>query len=376
MRAIVVGAGIMGLSTAWALSRRGCSAVVVEQHQVPNPLGSSVDQHRLIRYSYGAQASYTAMVADAYAAWDRLWADLGRSLYVDTGTLCIGAEGHGWLNDSAATLERRGDAVEWLSQTDLARRFPLLRLDPRDRAFLLPSGGVLLATGIVEALARYLPVAGVAIRAGSAAVSVDPERATVTLDNGEILSGDHVVVAAGPWVGRLLPELAGRVTPSRQVLTYLYPPPDQALAWSRMPMVLDIDPAFGFYLVPPVGGTLMKVGDHSFSLTGDPDRDRQVADAETASLLEGCARRLAGFDRYRPGEAKSCFYTVEAEERFVVEPIGAAGWVMTGFSGHGFKFGALMGEAVAETLTGDRSPTALPRWAAGHDPQAPEGPTA
>ena len=49
MKVTVVGAGIMGLSAAWALSRRGHDVTVLDQGPVPNPRGASVDQHRLIR---------------------------------------------------------------------------------------------------------------------------------------------------------------------------------------------------------------------------------------------------------------------------------------------------------------------------------------
>jgi len=39
--------------------------------------------------------------------------------------------------------------------------------------------------------------------------------------------------------------------------------------------------------------------------------------------------------------------------------------VLSGFSGHGFKFGALIGERVADALAGRIDPQALTRWAAG-----------
>ena len=367
MRVTVVGAGIMGLCTAWALKRRGHLVSVIEQHGVPNPLGSSVDQHRLIRHAYGARAGYSAMVRQAFPAWDRLWADLGRSHFVETGTLCIGAGGQSWLNDSAETLSRDSIELEWLNRETIEKRFPLVHFRDGDQAFWLPSGGVLMAATIIESLARHLISHGVPIRTKSTATAIDPNRATVRLADGREVEADHLVVAAGPWVGRLLTGMAQRVTPSRQLVAYLEPPADQVLAWSRMPMVLDIDPAFGFYLVPPVGGTRMKVSDHSFTLTGDPDRDREASMDEAKTLLEGCQVRLTGFDRHRVGEVKNCFYTVETEERFIVEPIGNAAWVMTGFSGHGFKFGPLMGEAMAEALEGERMPSALGRWAAGYE---------
>ena len=74
--------------------------------------------------------------------------------------------------------------------------------------------------------------------------------------------------------------------------------------------------------------------------------------------------RLAGFERYRVLSARTCFYSIAEDERFVVEPIERA-WVLAGFSGHGFKFGAVVGEMLARTVAGDLVPAALTDWAAG-----------
>ncbi|HET8726276.1 MAG TPA: FAD-dependent oxidoreductase [Alphaproteobacteria bacterium] len=369
MRVTVIGAGIMGLSTAWALHRRGHSVTVVEQYAVPNPLGSSVDQHRLIRYAYGAMAGYAAMVAPAYAAWDRVWADLGETLYVETGTLAIGTERHRWLNDSATVLEQAGTPVEFLDMDDLGRRFPLIDTSGLDRAFHLPTGGILLAGKIVKSLARHLTRQGVAILSHTTAKNIDPETARVELADGRTLEADRLVVAAGPWVRRLLPDFGTRVTPSRQVVCYLKPPAAQAAAWAAMPMVLDIDPKRGFYLVPPVAGTGMKIGDHTFTLTGDPDRDREAEKGEAEALVAACRGRFADFSGFGIEGGETCFYTVEKDEKFIVESVGAAGWVMTGFSGHGFKFGPLLGEAMVGALEGTRDAWELTHWAAGEGVQ-------
>jgi glycine/D-amino acid oxidase-like deaminating enzyme len=45
---------------------------------------------------------------------------------------------------------------------------------------------------------------------------------------------------------------------------------------------------------------------------------------------------------------------------------------MSGFTGHGFKFGALLGLAAAAALDDDKLLAALPGWAAGEAPP-PQG---
>lgn len=64
----MVGGGIMGLCSAWALARDGWVVELVEQDPIPNPRGSSVDRHRLIRHAYGDQRGYMRMVDAAHDA--------------------------------------------------------------------------------------------------------------------------------------------------------------------------------------------------------------------------------------------------------------------------------------------------------------------
>ena len=76
LKIIIIGGGIMGLCSAWALRRAGHQVALYEQGPIPNPLGSSFDQHRLIRYTYGAMTGYARMVARGLC---RLAAAVGRS---------------------------------------------------------------------------------------------------------------------------------------------------------------------------------------------------------------------------------------------------------------------------------------------------------
>lgn len=365
MRVTIVGAGIMGLSAAWALARAGHDVRIFEQAKIPNPLGSSVDQHRLIRHPYGAERGYTRMIGAAYDAWETLWRDLGEKHYAATGTLVLETSVGNWGEDSAASLAAEGIAFRRLTAADVAREFPLV--DPANIRFglYLDTGGVLFADRIVASLARWLDGRGVRIATETRVRDIDPERRRVTLADGTAVDADVLVVAAGPWVRRLVPALASRVTPSRQVVAYLAPPADLAEAWQRHPMILDIDPNSGFYLVPPRAGTGLKVGNHGFTLIGDPDRDRTVGEDEARAIAGLCAPRLRDFSRYRLAEAKTCFYDVEPQEHFIVETFARSAWVMSGFSGHGFKFGPVVGRELARAIAGERDACSLTAWAAG-----------
>ena len=338
MRILIVGGGIYGLCAAWAMRRAGHEVVVFEQGTVGNAAGSSGDSHRLIRYAYAETPAYMRMVGEAYAAWQRLWGDLGVRLQIETGTLALGQRGTNWCASSQALLEGDGHAVEPLDRAALARRFPLIDPTGVEQAFYLPTGGALLADGSIE-------------------------------------RGDMVLVCAGPWVAGLAPDMAALVTPSRQVVVYLQPPADLADAWARHPMLLDIGDGIGFYLVPPVvapdlpgipgGGTGLKIGDHSFTLSGDPDRDRQALAGEADAILAQCASRLRDFARFGLGEIKTCFYTVEKREHFVARRLGGAGWVLSCCSGHGFKFASVIGEGFAAMLAGRRAEAEFAGWVGG-----------
>jgi glycine/D-amino acid oxidase-like deaminating enzyme len=372
MKAIIVGGGIMGLATAWALARAGHEVELLEQGPLPNPLASSMDDHRLIRHPYGDHRGYARMIDDAYAAWDLLWGDLGQRFYAPTGTLALTGNGETWAARSAAVLAELGKPMTELRLAELSRRFPQLDTKGVERAFWIDTGGELFAQDIVAALTRHLAQKpGVRLHPDTPVRTVDLERARVVVHSGATHDADIVVVAAGAWVGRLLPSLGRRLIPSRQIVAYFDLPDDQRAAWATAPMIIYKTGDVGLYLVPPAEGRGLKIGDHAFSRSGDPAGSRDASSAEIGPLLERCRSLLKGFERWRIARLKACFYTVTADERFVVEQQGAKGWVMSPCSGHGFKFGAVMGLELARTIVAGRDPAAHARWAAGLEGDRP-----
>jgi glycine/D-amino acid oxidase-like deaminating enzyme len=369
MRVIVVGGGAMGLSVARALHRLGHAPVVLEQGTIPNPNASSADQHRLIRYAYGEAHGYAVMVRDAYAAWERLWSDLGQSLYVPSGQVLTAPRDDPWLLSSCRSLELMGIPHELLDSAAIAARFPMLDPERVECAFYSPTGGALLAERIVAALANWLRREGVEVRERVRVASLDPARGAVRLADGGELTGETVVAAAGPWLPRLVPALAGSIVPSRQVLIYVRPPAELAASWEGAPMITDVltSGQSVFYAVPPVAGTGLKFGDHRFGRGGDPDQDREVPADEIDPILALASRRLRAVDRYEVTEARTCFYTVTDDERFVAHREDRV-LALSPCSGHGFKFSALIGERVAQLLDEQTDFPSFASWLAGELP--------
>jgi sarcosine oxidase subunit beta len=239
-------------------------------------------------------------------------------------------------------------------------------------AFLLSRGGVLLAERIVAALARHCAGLGVTFRRARV-TEADPARGRLALADGTVAEADLLVLAAGPWAPRLLAGLAGRVAASRQIVLYLEPPAALRAAWAGAPMLLDRGTTgVGFYAVPPVAGTPLKIGDHRFSLDGDAEADpREATAAERDGILALAGGRLRDLGAYRMLGARACYYDVEPREHFILEQAGERAWVMSGFSGHGFKFGALLGLALARAAGDPTLSRGLPAWAAGQAPPPP-----
>ena len=361
---LIVGGGIAGLSAAWALARRGVAVELFEQGPLPNPRGSSYDEHRIIRHAYGRMEGYAHLMPEAFRVWSDLWQAIGATHYDPCGAVYFLRDDTGWYDGVARSLGAMGIGYRDIPLDEVPRRFPMVQPDGLWRVVETDGAGMLFPVRILTDMVVLLGRLGVRLHAETQVTAVDPERGTVVAD-GVTHTGDRVIVAAGAWADRLVPGLRDAVVPSRQAVLYLAPPPHMAQAWAEAPVMIDVAASGGVYTLPPHRGTRLKIGDHVFSRSGDPDEDRIASPADLERLWPAARAAYRDLDSYTVLERKACFYTVHEHEEFQVRPIGAAGWVISACSGHGFKLGSLMGDLVARAITGEMSDAAVTALAAG-----------
>ena len=114
---VIVGAGIVGLSTAYSLLTRGIRNVtILEQEVVDHTRSSSHGFSRLLRFEYGPEAFYSNMVRLSLKRWKKLEHVTGRTLYTPTGLLMLGNEDDTLSKSSYHVVRGMGLPVELLSE--------------------------------------------------------------------------------------------------------------------------------------------------------------------------------------------------------------------------------------------------------------------
>src|SRR5580658_3947635 len=89
---VIIGAGLAGSATAWALARRGRSSVVLEAFQPGHQRGSSHGSARIFRRAY-PDPFYVRLTGEAQRLWRQLADEAGEELVQITGEIDFGPAG-------------------------------------------------------------------------------------------------------------------------------------------------------------------------------------------------------------------------------------------------------------------------------------------
>jgi len=344
---VVVGAGLLGLSTAWHLARRGREVAVLERATIGHCGGGSHGSCRIFRLGYD-DPRYVELATLALPLWRELETETGSDLLTTTGQVTFGPG----LDRLQAALRQAGAPAEMWTDAEVAGCFP--EVTAGGPVLFEPSSGVIHAEGTLRAL-RF----GVEGRLHESVQVLDIHddgRAVKVVTDAGVLTASVTVCCAGPWSGPLLAGAGIGLNLSTSLEQVAYFAAAHPIS-TPMPVIVERGQPM-LYGLPTPDRRAFKVGRHHGGPPLSPDEADLAPDpAEDRRLAAGVNRLLPGFDPC-PVRSERCFYDNSPDEDFVIDRVGRVTFG-AGTSGHGFKFGPLLGELLADLAEGrtPRSPT-------------------
>ena len=332
--AVVVGAGVMGASTARELSRRGWDVRVVEQYTPGDVRSGSGGDSRLIRAAHGDVEWYTLMSRRALVLWRELEAETGLELLDQRGIAWFETGDDVFVERSEETLRRLGIPCERLTPEESRRLYPSLGVDDLRSTLFEPEGGLLRARRATRALARDLR-----IETARATPAKPPE-------------ADVVVWACGAWLRKLFPEIVDQRISRRD--EFFFGAPGN---WSGSPGFCDY--AGPYYGHGELDGLGMKVSYDGPGEEIDPDPLERIPDPKSEALARAyLAKRFPALEAAPLVAARVCQYDLTTDSNFLFarHPEHDNWWLLGGGSGHGFKHGPALAEYVADCVEGSCQP--------------------
>jgi sarcosine oxidase len=317
----------MGVATARALGREGRDVTLFEQFELGHTKGSSHGRSRIVRLAY-PEVEFVELAKEAFAGWRQLERETGSELLELNGLLELVETAE---QSSQDALEAAGAEYELFDAATARERWPIGVPDGWQPLFQ-PEAGIVRADLAYAAFLEGARGHGVRVEGRTRIESVDD------------VDAKAVVVTAGPWVTRLVPDLPVRTT--RETVAYF------RREGAPLPSVVQLDPVTRghamYSLHDPVHG--LKAGAHHGGAHVDPDEPGGPDPARVQQIAEWVARTYPDAEP-EPVAAETCMYTTTPDEHFILERRGRV-VIGSPCSGHGFKFAPAIGTRLA-LLTAD-----------------------
>jgi monomeric sarcosine oxidase len=350
----IIGAGVMGAAAACEAALGGARVALIEQAALPNPRAASIDYSKVFRFAY-PDPLYAQMAVDALSRWRLLEEESGARLITPTGVLMIDKQ-DSLESETYRALRSLGLKAEVLDGREVTARFPQFALNAFPYAVYDPSGAILHAETVMHALVDLARRRNVTLIEGERVIEVkrtSSARVSIITERGSRFNCARACAASGPWTRKLLSFLGNKLITTAQETVYFEPvAPQTSFDIGRFPIFIDLDS--GFYGFPVHHRGAMKIANHHKGEPVDPD---SIESEAGEVFIDRCraffSEFLPALSGARVRETSTCVYNNTPDDDFIIDwhPEIENLLIVTGFSGHGFKFGPTVGRISAELLT-------------------------
>jgi sarcosine oxidase len=352
---IVLGVGGFGSAALYHAAARGLSVLGLEQFSVAHDRGSSHGETRIIRKAYFEHPDYVPLLLSAYDLWRKLEAEAGRTLMHLCGLLLAGPPEGESIAGARLASRIHGVPLQSVAAAEAERRFSGFRCPETFAIAYEPEAGYLEVERCVRAHVDAAIQRGATLSTDEVVEGWQPVGNMVRVRTSKgAYETAALIVTAGAWTSRILNELALPLEVVRKPV-FWFPVRSSAYAVDAGAPTFYFEMPFGhFYGFASIDRKTVKAAEHS---GGEPVADphqveRAVCQADWEPLARFVGECLPQLDP-TPVRHSVCMYTLTPDRHFIVDRHSEHAQVAfgAGFSGHGFKFTPVIGEAIVDLAT-------------------------
>jgi monomeric sarcosine oxidase len=357
MKIAVVGLGGTGSAALRFLAHSGHNVVGYEQFHIGHEYGSSHGESRIIRYTY-PDLLFTQMMDDSYKLWFELEKESEEELFVRCGGLYFGEKHDQDLLTTEQALIDANLPYERLNAEQTHVKYPAFNLHSNEIALYQKDSGFLRATRCVQANIRLAKKYGAIIHENTKVQGIYTKNNKTSIQSslGEE-EFDRVIVTAGPWMSSLFKDLNLPLTTTRQQIVYLNINDHEEYFQSNGTFPVWIDTTENYYGFPNDGQIIgIKLACHNAGeIISDLDTERAPVDENYIEDIRRYARKRFPNLGSNVTYSQTCVYTNTPNHDFIIDcvPDQPNVFLVSGCSGHGFKFTVLLGKIISMLATDD-----------------------
>ena len=397
---IVVGAGAFGGWTALHLQRMGARVTLVDIYGPGNSRSTSGDESRGIRTSYGDRPHgelWMQWAQKAIERWKEFDAQFGipakNQIFFTTGDLIMRTDWEPFLTQTRTWWEKNGIPHETLPVEEVRKRWPVFGIDDIKAVLYEPNAGVVRARRATQLVAEVFQREGGKLVIGRVIPPTPGEfdGHTVKLTNGDTLSGDAIVFAVGPWLGKTFPLMQNRMrTPLGTVVYFATPADDNRFTYPNLPSwnfpgttgwaALPVDnrgfrvrgggggggnnqprPATAQAVTPQSPTPQAAPATASVNVT-DPDLSSRWVEPQRLDGPRAFVTQRFPLLKDAPiAQTWACHYEQSASRNFIIDlhPNLPNVWIAGGGNAEAFKQGPVLGEYIAARVLGNHGDPAV-----------------
>ena len=378
---VIIGGGCMGASTAYHLTRRGVTDVVLIEREALLGTGSTGRNAGGVRHQFSNEANIRLSI-ESIGLFEHFRDEIGYDVdfHQDGYLFLLSTEKSVAAFRRNVEMQRRfGIHVDWLDGAGARALAPGLDVDGVLGATFCAKDGIVDPNGVTMGFAKGAQAAGVEIcrETEALAIEVAHGRIDAVQTNRGTIATRTVVNAAGPYA-RQIGQMAGLdvpVQPYRRHIFIAQPPPgvdfdrpqsgQVAVVPASRIMVIDFDTTFYFHREG--ANLLFGMGDPSEPAGFDTTVNWEFLEAVTRVAV----RRLPALAEAAVSHAWAGLYEMTPDAMPIIGPANRLPgfFMINGFSGHGFQHSPAAGRVLADLIVGrnpgiDTAPFAFERFAA------------